>query len=350
MASNFFQMMATKNFSQLNQTLYIVDENMINLADNSYRINFMLILIGIIDNSICIYVFLQRKMIKIKFNWYLLVLAIFELLFCFILFIDYSFRLIYQKPMFLHDFNVFANIIIDYILHLIDSYVTLVTMILSIDRIQAIKNPTEIKKLITYTQSKRLIVVTLTILILLKLPGIILCYENTNLRVNILYCTFVTPMVFNIVPTVIVLALNSFLVFKITNYYRIRDRLASIHSSIKSHEKLELNRKQTAKLINYSRKLPISCLAQKPYYVMIVLAVWLILTTTPYYTLNMFYLLFQMNVLTNHFNFEKVMKMQVISSVFFNSNHCLNFFIYFFFNFEFRRYIFKIFKRLCFCF
>ena len=118
---------------------------------------------------------------------------------------------------------------------------------------------------------------TLTFLIFLKMPGILLCYQNA---VNIVYCTLITPMVFNIIPTVIVLALNTFLVFKITHYYRIRDRLASIHSSSKSVDKPSLYRKHTAKLIKYSRKLPISCLAQKPYYVMIVLAVWLILTTT----------------------------------------------------------------------
>ena len=192
MTFNSFQMMTKKNHSQLNATMiYTVDENMITLADISYKINFILILIGLIDNIFCIFVFLQRKMIKIKFNWYLLIIAIFELLFCLILFIDYSFRLVYKTPMFLHDLNVIANMIIDYSLHLIDSFVTIITMILSIDRYQAIKNPTQIRKLFTYMHSKRLVRMTFISLVILKIPGFKICYENTERNFNIIYCNII---------------------------------------------------------------------------------------------------------------------------------------------------------------
>jgi hypothetical protein len=325
-----------------NQSVNIQQEyfDTIFLNKISFAINFLLIIIGIIDNSICIYVFLQRKMIKIKFNWYLLVLAIFELLFCFILFIDYSFRLIYQKPMFLHDFNVFANMIIDYILHLIDSYVTLVTMILSIDRYLAIKNPTQIRKLFTYKHSKLLAWVTFLSLVILKIPGVILCYGNFN----IIYCTIVSPILFNILPIISIFVINIFIFFKLSRFNLAQN--PSLNSSRFSKRDSETSKRSNLSILaKNSRPFSHAC-TQKSYYIIMVLSSWLIITTAPHYSINIIYSLFQLKLFSNLFDFKIVSKIQAFFSVFFNLNHSLNFFFYYCFNYEFRRLMLKRIKNL----
>ena len=102
------------------------DEDIIALTETTCRINFILMIFGIFVNIVCIFVFLQKQMKKRKFNLYLLILAIFELIFCSIVFFDYFFRLISSKPIFLHDYNVFTNIIIDYAIHSTDTYVVVI--------------------------------------------------------------------------------------------------------------------------------------------------------------------------------------------------------------------------------
>ena len=72
---------------------------------------------------------------------------------------------------------------------------------------------------------------------------------------------------------------------------------------------------------------------------------WLVFSTTPYYTLNDFHLLFDLGVFSNKYNYEQVGEIQVISSIFFNSNHCFNFFIYFLFDFDFRKCFYNLFRN-----
>jgi hypothetical protein len=104
-----------------------LDEYIAALTETTARINLLLMVFGIFVNIVCIFVFFQRQMRKRKFNLYLLILAIFELIFCSIVFVDYCFRLAYSKPIFLHDYNLLANIIIDYLIHSTDTYVVVKT-------------------------------------------------------------------------------------------------------------------------------------------------------------------------------------------------------------------------------
>jgi hypothetical protein len=100
--------------------------------------------------------------------------------------------------------------------------------------------------------------------------------------------------------------------------------------------------------------------SQKSHYTVIIATdIWSVLTSFPYYILNS-YLLFQLNF----FNIETIIILQIISSVFFNSNPCISFFIHLCFNEEFREailnlklllklhacYDFKVFKVLFFLF
>ena len=335
-----------QTYLNTNQSICVQYENfeMIFFNKISFVINFMLILIGIIDNSFCIYVFLQRNMIKIKFNWYLLIIAIFELLFCLILFIDYSFRLVYKTPMFLHDLNVIANMIIDYSLHLIDSFVTIITMILSIDRYQAIKNPTQIRKLFTYMHSKRLVRMTFISLVILKIPGFKICYENTEKNFNNIYCTVVTPFLLNVLPTFSILVINILLFRKISRSHLNRGISFISHGSSKRNSEVSKRSNSSASVKTYS--LSSRACTQKSQYVMIVLSSWLIITTFPYYSINIFYSIFQLKSILDANDFKIVIKAHTLFSILFNLNHILNFFIYYCFNFEFRRLMLKRIQNL----
>ena len=269
-----------------------------------------------------------------------------EASFCCILFSDYTFRVFNSKPIFLHDLNVFTNMTIDFSLHFIDSYLVFLTLILSIDRLMALKNPTEVKNLVTYLYSKYLVGITLVGTFIIKIPSLILCYENCNRKFNIVFCTLVSPILFNIFPTIVILVVNAVLVFELINYHRVRKTSESV---------LEFRRRSTvaniavfkrsaiAQLVAFSNNKPV-IFSNKMCYIMIALVTWQTLTTLPYYILNIFHLQFQLYSIKN-LNYRNVVNtIQVISSIFFNSNHCINFFIYYFFNFEFRKCVLKFLK------
>ena len=222
---------SNKTFRE-NQTDYLNGSDMITIMELSSRINISLLLNGIFGNILSIYVYLQKKMRKHKFNCYLLLMALFELIFCIILFTDYLFRLFYVKPMFLHDLNVYTNMAIDYSLHLADSYVTTLSLIMSIDRIYAIKNPTELNNFITYVHPKRIALTALFTLIIFKIPGIIVCYhESEMILMNTLCCTILLPTIFNVLPTVVILMINCSLILKIINYYKNLPKILIIRMS-----------------------------------------------------------------------------------------------------------------------
>ena len=113
------------------------DENVFSLQSISSNINLFLITIGILNNLICVYVFSHRIMRKHKFNLYLLLTAIFQIIYCLVLFVDYLFYVL-KKGLFLHDLNVYIEMIIHYLIHLVDSYVIILSLIISIDRLYAI--------------------------------------------------------------------------------------------------------------------------------------------------------------------------------------------------------------------
>jgi hypothetical protein len=144
--------------------------NLSGIIFSSSKINFILASFGIIGNILCIIVFSNKKMVIRKFNWYLLILAIIELIYCLIIFIDYLSRILYSSPMMLHDLNIHVNVLIDFLIHMIDSFTTLITIILSTDRLYAIRNPIKIKQFFTNVHKKLLTFVSFSLLILLKIP------------------------------------------------------------------------------------------------------------------------------------------------------------------------------------
>ena len=298
-------------------------------------LNLILLAFGTLLNVLCIYVFSQKKMIVRKFNWYLLAFSISELIFCFILFINYLHRFISPRKHTLHEINLATTITIDFITHITDSYSNVLALLLSIDRIYAIRNPIRFKKFITNLHAKILINSTLIILILFKIPDVFLCYQNQNETFYIAYCTLIAPIIFNIIPAVVILIINSILI-----YYK---------NKAPKRLKRELGRKNNGQsslhqhLIN---KKSISRTQKSYYFVIIVLSLWLVLTALPYYTFKTFSLILHLDSFKRYFGFEfvnseKLSIIRIILSVLFNSNHCINFFVYFHFYAMFRNCIMR---------
>jgi len=100
------------------------------LVEVSCIINLVLLILGIIGNTLCIWVYSKKQMRKSRFNWYLLILAVFELTFCFILSTDYLFKIIHPKNIQLRKLNRFLEILINFSIHLIDSYIAIIILLL----------------------------------------------------------------------------------------------------------------------------------------------------------------------------------------------------------------------------
>jgi hypothetical protein len=127
--------------------IYHFDEDIVKTREIALILNIVILSIGFSDNLMCIYVFLQKKLLRHKFNWYLSIVAMFKLIFSLTLFIDHIFSIIDKGQKFLHDINETASKIIDFIVHTSDSYIAVLTVFLSLDRLVAIKIPMFIKNL-----------------------------------------------------------------------------------------------------------------------------------------------------------------------------------------------------------
>ena len=298
---------------------------MVSTKDFASKFNLILMAFGIFGNFLCIYVFTRKEMNSRKLNWYLLVLAIAELVFCLVLFIDYTFSLLNEARMTLHEFNTSMKIVIDLITHSADSFSGIVTLLISIDRLYAIMNPIEIRNFITNLHAKLLVNLLLVSLILLKIFGVAICnFYNTH--IFLIFCTIISPILYNIIPTFIILVINSILIVKVLKYYRS---------------------KKAKSFFNTSLQRRINSTQASHFFLIIFLALWLSLTTLPYYlikTFSLFYQIKNFSLYFKNFNQTKLMVIQIISSILFNSNHCINFFFYLYFYPMFRKILFNFSK------
>ena len=329
-----------------NKTKLIEDGDMIELREISLRVNLVLIVIGIIGNLINIYVFCNKIMMKKRFNSYLLSRAIFELIFCLILFIDYILINFNDYKMFLHDLNIYSNIVIDFLVHTVDSYITYLSFVLSFDRLWAIKYPTEHKNSWTYLYPKSITLIVLLISILIKIPGVFACNDSGEKKLlTIAFCTFISPLICNVIPSIAILVVNIALTIKMNRYYK-NNQTRNSEQGHNSENRRDSNRENIESIALNSNKKPLSSIKKSHYVVIIITSFWIELTTLPYYTLNYFNLLSHLNMHSLDINIKLIAYIQVIVSIFFNSNRCVNFFIYFSYHIEFRNCIIAIFKNI----
>jgi hypothetical protein len=323
--------------------------------------NLTLFLIGIICNSICVYIFLQNKMRIAKFNWYLLVLAIVELIFCIILFVDYSFQLLNEKKLLLHQCNKILNVIFDYCVHTLDSYASVITLILSIDRLYAIQKPLKIKFFVTNLHVKLFIFTSLLSILILRIPLVILCTveDISKYHEGFSICSIATPIIFNFIPTFLILIINSLLIRQIVKTYKnnLEERVSVLYSTQSRKSTLQWmvfyknSSHNSSVSINRLNAKPISKTQKSHYFVIIISSCWLVFSTFFYYTISSFNLIKfskqhdlvneQMNFNLKHFN-----TLQNIFSIIFNSNHCINFFFYFSFYSMFRDSLCELFSKV----
>jgi hypothetical protein len=383
------------NLSQ-NSSFY---EDMKILDEIVLYLNLISTAIGTINNLISVTIFFQRTLLNRKFNWYLLVLTIFDLLFCLTVFIDNIFVKINKRGIFLHELHKICFIIIDFTIHTTDSCSSILTLLLSLDRLYAIISPLKIKQFITNLHAKKLMMISLAIVISLRSIDFSLCEIYSDSKPFIVFCSLVSPILINGIPLLVIAFLNGILAVKIWNYNSNTNRSDSLNSgiSIKNHSSAHMNpvvgnlsnnsnsngvrfslpltsrrknldvnkfkvrsnvgssnrkkdsigisdvqsSKRNTLLDETSESRKFSGLKntkkQKSHYIVIlVLSIWSMITSCPYYFLKTYYSLFQLNYISNNFNVQIFIKAHVISSIFFNLNHCLLFFVYSIFYTEFR--------------
>ena len=129
------------------KSYYLIDSKLEKTITN---LNITILSIGALGNVLSLFTFLQKDLLKLKFNWYLLTITIFEIFFCCTGFIDYIFPKICDRDIFLHDLSKISYITVDYILHTSDACIVVLTFLLSIDRLYAIKHPLKIKELMIF--------------------------------------------------------------------------------------------------------------------------------------------------------------------------------------------------------
>ena len=314
----------------------------------AFYLNTVLLGIGILGNAASAITLFNKTLRKRKFNWYLLTLTVFEFFFCLISFTDYIFIL--NRGIFLHDLHKISFIIIDFTVHTSDCCVVILTLLLSADRLYAIKNPMKIKEFITNLHAKKTIFLSLLLTISLNVLNYVFCELIIGNKALIFYCSIVSPLLFHLLPSLIILILNGMLekemyyanrqTYSETEIDLLNVRTLSTDFSGKSAKKAPLvtmrrfNSKESSKF-------------QKSHYVVIfVLSIWTTLTTIPYYLFNSYFSLFQLNFIFIKLNKQTITTIQIISSVFFNSNHCINFFIYLSFYTEFRNILKSAFLKL----
>jgi hypothetical protein len=319
-----------------------------NTKINSF-VNLGMFLIGLICNSLSIYVFSKKKMRTIKFNLYTLVLSILELIFCLILSLDNLYLFCHQNIL-LHEVSIYSTIIFDYVVHTIESCIDIITLILSIDRLYAICKPMKIKSFITQIHTKLLILVSLSFIIFIKILLSVFCYL-TSFRF-IYYCSILTPIFFNLIPTTGIFVVNSFLIKEIFKSYKNKPTEETIDVQISYEHNLsrgvsiiyQKNRNHTVSANRINQTAKISKKQKSHYVAIIISSFWLMFTTITYHMFDAYFLIKFSNLVDVEDN-QNLKITQIFFSFLFNSTYCINFFFYYSFNSSFRQYTLNIFCK-----
>ena len=97
-----------------------------------------------------------------------------------------------------------------------DSSTTLLTLFLSLDRLYAVKKPMKIKEFVTNLHAKTLMII--------KFLSVLFCQIEIDRNTHLICCSLVSPLLFNIIPSLIILILNIWLVREVIVYIRKKER------------------------------------------------------------------------------------------------------------------------------
>ena len=214
--------------------------------------------------------------------------------------------------------------------------------------------PLKIKEFVTHLHALSLILMSLTSLIILKIINCGLCEINIKTEIHLGFCVIVSPLIFYTIPLTIILILNVLLVHKLVKYFKNHQQINETNNQEIQLSLFETQASTSRKSMSNSIKSPLRKFGGKQknnrdkkiqYFVIILSDIYSILTSIFYYSLSSVFILFQLNF----FYMETIIKLQILSSVFFNSNYLIYFFIHLAFNDDFRN-VFKKYFFLAICF
>lgn len=174
-------------------------------------------------------------------------------------------------------------------------------------------------------------------------------HHNELRMIYIVYCKIVMSILLNVLPALTILGLNVTLLFFVRSYYSTRTNL---RSPLTAKNSIQMTQQpliqQTTQATQQQQQNNLSTMMnknQKSYFLtIIVMSVWLLLTSVPYYALCTYYWVVGLRVVDSTMTSIRVhMTIQAISSAFFNLNHCTNIFIYLIFHRNFRYKLFELF-------
>ena len=209
----------------------------------------------------------------------------------------------------------------------------------------------KIKQFITNLYAKYVISITVFIIVLLKSFSVGFCSLNIDINTRLIYCTVVSPTLFNTLPLIIVLVLNTLLIINIIRHYRNQKRNKENDTEtagtivnakdLKSRVSINHSAGQVPRNMTFNKRKRISKIQKSHYFVIMISDIYSILTSLPYFALNTYFILFQLSII----NIETIVTLQIISSILFNSNHAIDFFIYLSFYSDFRTGFIYLFAR-----
>ena len=120
------------------------------------KINLCSMAFGIVGNLFCIIVLFNKHMLQKRFHYYLLALAFSDLFYCLIVFSNYAYFII-NPPNLLYDLAWSTCYLTDFAYKSFDSIGVILTLIVSFDRVYAIRNPLALRNFFTYRFPKRII-------------------------------------------------------------------------------------------------------------------------------------------------------------------------------------------------
>lgn len=164
----------------------------------------------------------------------------------------------------------------------------------------------------------------------LRRQGIIYIY--------IIYYNIVLPVLFNIIPGLLILINNSALWFFMRNYTRSMKKRSEQDKASATSQQLQPSQQQASQSKSVTKNLTkprrtfdtMTKSQQSHYFTIITLGVWMLLTSIPFYIFTTWNWAASLRVIS-HADTHKTrlyMSIQAVTSAFFNSNHCVNILIY----------------------
>ena len=188
--------------------------------------NLIIALTGIVGNIVNIFVFKQKRMKINVTNHYFLLTAIFELIFSSLIFTEYLCRFIHPAKIFLHELHEILEFIVNILISAIDSNLTILTLGLSIYKVKIIKNVNGKQTfLLEKFEISRFIIIFSILVTVVEITSYSLCYYFKYVTSFYLsYCLFIKPIVFTIVPIIVILVINLLLVKELLKYFQTKTR------------------------------------------------------------------------------------------------------------------------------